>query len=63
MRRIIYWIVVTVLAAAVIACLFVVAANGWNSRGVLGVIGALVAAAVLFSYAGSTRRNGHPIAR
>ena len=63
MRRLVYWVVIAVLAAAVVACLFVVAASGWSGRGVLGVIGALVAAAVLFSYAGSTRRGGHPIAR
>lgn len=61
--RLTYWVIISALAAAALAFLWLVAAEGWSGLGVAGFIGCLVSVALLFSYAGSMRRRRPVVAR
>jgi hypothetical protein len=59
LARLLYWLVIVVLAAGVVGSVLLVAAYGWSAPGALGIVGGLVCAALLLSYAGSMHPGRH----
>jgi hypothetical protein len=56
----VYWVVVAVLAAAMLFCLSLTFGRGFDAVAVGGLVGALVFCAVLLSYLRSMRTRRHP---
>ena len=61
---IVYVLVILILGAVLLACLGMVVQSGFSGRGIVGIVGAIVATAVLLSYGRSMRvRKTTPIGR